>query len=86
MGRQVYEDALTDPESLAIASALRGVEDIFFEEFSYVVDRVLEDREAPPATAVRTGMSAEPSGQPWTEEDLPARFPKLWSVYGRGHT
>ena len=83
MGQRVYESALADPESLAEAAGGPGVEDIFFEAFSYVADEVLDERGEPPAASGRAGISAEPAGQKWTKEELPARFPRLWSAYGR---
>ena len=75
MGRHVYENALVDPESLATAAGRPDVEDIFFEEFGYVADMVLEERGAPRGTSVTPSVAAEPSGQPWTQADLPERFP-----------
>ena len=47
LGRRVYEDALVDPESLVTAAARPGVEHIFFEEFGYVADTVLDERGEP---------------------------------------
>ena len=44
MGRRVYEDALADPNGLAAVARAPGIEDIFFEEFSYAADNVLEAR------------------------------------------
>jgi len=79
MGREVYEAALGDVETLASAAATPGVEDVFFEAFSAVPEEVYEEK---------TGRLLEPSlehpdepaGVRMTEEELAARFPRLWAA------
>ena len=83
MGRDVYEAAMADPQSLADVADQPGVETIWFEEFGYVADRVLElkgvaERSLPPGVE----HPAKPAGERWEDEDLPRRFPRLWAKYG----
>ena len=84
MGREVYEAAMADPESLAEIAARPGIEVTRFEEFGSIAYCVLEERGVP--------ESAEPSaqrhprkaaGERWKEGDLPGRFPRLWAKFGR---
>ena len=82
MGRKVYEDALADPESLATSSAQPDVEVVFFEEFSYVANIVLEKRGDETEYGETESWPARPAGRKWTTQELPTRFPKLWDVYG----
>jgi hypothetical protein len=84
LGREAYESALRDPESLLDVAHAAGIEVASFEEFQYVPMQVYEaatDEEMPD-----TGVEhpAEPAGEPWSEEgeDLAQRFPKLWEKYG----
>lgn len=82
-GRAVFEAALTDPDSLADAA--------LDDEDKW------EDWMSPTMCVVhaRTGQYAfvgppdphrarrqEPSGEPWTDDDLPSRFPRLARQYG----
>jgi len=80
-GRKVYEAALADPQSL-----LKVVKDeddeCQIEGYQYAAAQawsrkmVKEYSEFPyPRTAP---SPTEPSGENWTEEDLPRRFPRLW--------
>jgi len=85
MGRQVYDEALGDPESLAEASGRPGVEDIFFEDFGYVDGTVLEQRGVEDSDDGYL-PPAEPAGERWAEQDLPHRFPRLWAKYGNRGT
>ena len=80
MGEQVYNDALADPESLALSASRPDVEDIFFEEFSYVASTILDERGV--EMDETTAWPSEPAGREWKEDDLPKLFPKLWSEYG----
>ncbi len=81
MGREVFERALADPESLVSVAEGPGVEDVFFEEFGYVATGVLEER-GEDAEELEHPRPDEPAGQRWEEEDLPGRLPKLWAAFG----
>lgn len=83
MGRDVYEAALADAESLVDVAAQPGVETTQFEEFGSIVGRVMEERNIPESEAPPDFRHPQtPAGEPWTEEDLPAHFPRLWSKFG----
>ena len=79
MGYAVYEAALETPESVEAASARPGVEDIFFEEFAYVVDDAYRKKAGhaiPPSTA---HYASAPIGKQWRNEDeLREMFPDLY--------
>jgi Protein of unknown function (DUF4240) len=82
MGREVFEQALQNPETLLGPSMAPGVEDIFFEGFAYVADRVYEKRARKRMPDREPGHLGDPKGQPWEEEDLEERFPALWKKFG----
>jgi hypothetical protein len=78
LGKDVFEAALEDPESLA---SVRDVVDrTIFEGFQYVPEEVLEER-----GLKSKGVSynaGSPSGKQFDEDDLPARFPRLHKKFG----
>ena len=79
MGRRVFEDAVSNPESLIHAVNAPGVEDIFFEDFRYVAANVHESLTGR-ALLVRTeNRPMAPTGEEWREEELAHRFPALWA-------
>jgi hypothetical protein len=75
LGRDVYEAALKDADSLA---AVEDIEDrTIFEGFQYVPTEVLEARGL---SASGTHSAGTPSGEDWDENDhaaLERRLPKL---------
>ncbi len=78
-GQKVYEAALADPESLPQRMTDEDA-DGQIEGFQYVAtdawaERTGRDRSEFPHAAIP--HPAEPSGEPWTDDDLPTRFPKL---------
>ena len=86
-GRQAYEGVLMNPETLPEWS--EGEDDIFFEEFpdvSYDAYRVSTGRDMLNDLAAATSplgwQKREPSGEPWRDEDLPRRFPRLFARHG----
>ncbi|MBN1207996.1 MAG: DUF4240 domain-containing protein [Myxococcaceae bacterium] len=83
MGRDVFEKALSDAESLADVASAPGIEGVFFEEFLNVPAQVFEEatgREVPEYTG---HSRVHPAGEKWNEarEDLERRFPRLWAKY-----
>ena len=91
-GRNTYEAALADPESLAdIALEPMGPEGFWeFEEFYYVAHDVFEGKDgdgdigdySEPEAGLLEG--SEPSGNPFEEDEghLANRYPKLWQRFG----
>jgi len=82
MGRNVFEAALTDPETLVAAAAAPGVEVCAFEEFSGVARGVLEGRGIPDSARVPVKQRRRPSGKRFKHDTLPQRFPRLWAAFG----
>ncbi|WNG29536.1 DUF4240 domain-containing protein [Cystobacter fuscus] len=83
MGRRVFEDAVSNAESLLRVVDAPGVEDVFFEEFRYVPARAYEaltGRDFP--VHKRAGPPA-PAGEEWGEQELAHRFPAFWARNGR---
>jgi hypothetical protein len=89
-GRDVYEAALADPESLAQLDAQPGPDDLWeFEEICYVAPRVFEEKggqgdvrdQAEPEAGL---AGAEPSGKPFSEDEehLARRYPDLVKRFG----
>ncbi len=79
MGRTVFDAALADAESLAEVAFAPGIECTQFEEFGYVADQVLNEKEIlDDDTGLMTFQHPNsPVGDKWHYEDLAARFPKL---------
>ncbi len=84
LGESVYQNALGDPESLMQLEESERSE-LFEEGALYIGAEACEAKgvEAPSRESV-----SEPAGEPWEEsrEDLMARFPRAWSIYGWAET
>jgi hypothetical protein len=74
MGREIYERALLDPDSLA---DIEDVEDrTLFEGFQYVPGKVLDSRGL--QGSGRSQHQPKPTGNRWTDDaDLARRYPRL---------
>lgn len=72
-GRVAFESALADPDSLADTEP---GQELFYEGYDYAVHEVATARwgELPPPAKP---FPKKPSGQDWTEEDLPRLLPRL---------
>lgn len=81
MGRQRFERALVDPDSLVeVEFGDFAEQDSFFEEYAYVASRVFEeltDDELP------YFEGHEIAGERWKPEQLPTMFPRLWKANER---
>lgn len=76
-GRAVYEAAMEDPESLGEV-AKPDEDDCTFEEFAYVAADVYEGKTGLDEIPTRADPELDdPVGEPWEEEEIPARLPKL---------
>jgi Protein of unknown function (DUF4240) len=96
-GREVYEAASADPDSLAGMVAPDAVEpcECEFEEFAYVatqvwtektgMDPVMDPKLKFPSRVMP--LPLEPSGTPLETDKgyLARRYPKLWARFGRPH-
>jgi hypothetical protein len=72
-GRDVYEAALQNPDSLAqVATGKAEYPDILSSARDAYLRKTGEDLPVPQAQP-----GAQPVGQPWQEADLPRLFPKL---------
>lgn len=81
-GREVYEAALTDAETLASRKLAFGEpEDYFFEDLLMLPARVLESTTGEQVDLPPRRESGRPRGRRWTEAQLPKRFPKLWRKF-----
>jgi hypothetical protein len=87
MGREVFNAALRDPESLVDVADAPGIEDCSFEEFQYVPSQLYEDMmdEDLPETGV--SQLEEPLGGAWSEggHELARRLPRVWAKFGGKH-
>jgi len=84
MGQEVYERALRDPDSLEGIVHRPGIEDIFFEEFSYVASEVYLDVTGKDLPEVDIALPPVPAGEERIEspEELNRYYPRLWSEFG----
>jgi len=88
-GRDVYEAALADPDSLAL-QVRPGSDDVReFEEIYYVAKDVFEEKggegDVRDYSEPEAGMGGPgPSGDPFEEDEehLAARYPNLWRRFG----
>jgi hypothetical protein len=79
MGRQTFESALADPQSLADIDY--DAETAHYEGYQYVpatVEEELGDGETSPRYSP---APAEPSGKTWDEDKVAAHYPKLAEKY-----
>jgi len=91
-GREVFEAAVADPDSLADMLAPDTQGPCEFEGFAYVAGGVWGEKTGidpwkdPEASFPYTGAppAAEPSGAPFEEDErsLAKRYPKLWARFG----
>lgn len=73
-GQDIYQAALEDPDSLAsVATPFDVVNEDFL--FAATAGVTFEDVEA-------LDLPFEPSGTPWTEEDLLDRYPRISALVG----
>ena len=89
-GRNVYEAALADPDSLAHLDVRPGPNDVWeFEEIYYVAVDVFEEKggegDVRDYSEPEAGLGGpDPSGDPFedNEEHLARRYPNLWRRFG----
>ncbi|MEM7316607.1 MAG: DUF4240 domain-containing protein, partial [Planctomycetota bacterium] len=77
-GRKVFEQALSDPESLAELDW--DARDVCYEGFQYVKNEVAEDKlgEIPKR---KVAFPSDPSGSEWDEDVVDQLYPKLAAKY-----
>jgi hypothetical protein len=87
-GRDVFERALADPDSVADLEWDEDENDFgSAEEWSYAALEVLEERglEEEDVSDEEDDQFGEPAGEPFPEDDdswFAARLPRLWAKYG----
>jgi hypothetical protein len=83
MGRETFEQALADPESLLGPASAPEVEDVFFQEFESVPDDVYMRLTGDPIPASACRAATDPTGEPWSEEgdELERKYPTLWKAF-----
>ncbi|HEY4642770.1 MAG TPA: DUF4240 domain-containing protein [Thermoanaerobaculia bacterium] len=78
MGRDVFDEAMRNPESIESAASRGDVEDIFFEDITHVADDVYRRKTGRDMPESAVPFPDEPKGQRWrTDDDLRAMFPAL---------
>lgn len=75
-GREIYEAALRDPDSLA---AYWKCSEEDWGQGEYLWSTVCDAGKEP--EDVEQYPSREIAGTPWEEDDLPTRFPKTWAAF-----
>jgi hypothetical protein len=89
-GRDVYDAALTNPDSLANWTCSQGHRNVWeFEEIYYVAREVFKEKggegDVRDHSEPEAGLGGpEPSGEPFAEDEehLARRYPKLWHRFG----
>ena len=78
-GERVYREALADPESLiGRAEPDRHNE---AESMQYAAADAYEVETGRKLTDLHIVSASEPAGEPWEEDDLEARLPRLWAAF-----
>lgn len=80
MGRETFETALADPQSLADLDY--DEEMAQYEGYQYVPTTVESELGGSKSFPRSRPHPAEPSGTPWNEDEVAARFPRLAEKYG----
>lgn len=78
-GKDVFERALQNPDSLVEAPALDYYE---LESFGYVALEVFESKGGGELERDFACELAQPAGDEWEEDDLPEMFPRLAARFG----
>lgn len=85
-GRQIFEAALIDPDSLVeVANEDNGEGYIANESFGYVAGEIYEEKTGNELPRSETSHPSDPAGEDWDfdDEDLCAqKLPKLWAKFG----
>lgn len=77
-GRDVFEAALADPDSIA---ELDDVDDAELEELRYVAHEVFEAKTGEPLVGGPRDINADPAGEEWDEDDVESLYPNLAEKY-----
>ena len=83
-GREVYEAALANPDSLVDVDFEDASAEMSFEGYQYVADEVFEDKTGRELPMSDVSFPVEPAGEAWDEEDeddLKAVCPNLFKMY-----
>jgi hypothetical protein len=81
MGRETFERALSDPESLADLS-LEELHQMQWEGYQYVPSKVEEDLSGGQEFPRSSPHPREPSGERWDDSKVPELYPKLAERHG----
>jgi len=80
MGRQTYESALADPQSLADMDY--DAENAYYEGYQYVPVKVQKDLGGGQIFPRKSPHPSKPTGQDWEEDKVAELYPKLAAKYG----
>lgn len=81
-GRERFEAAMADPDSLAEVDFTDVYGQLFFEGYQYLRWEVYEEKTGEKLPRFEGIGRRDPSGEDWEDEDLPKRVPKLWAKFG----
>lgn len=84
MGKEIYEDAVNNPDTLANIEFNDPEEDLFFEGYQYIAFTIYEDKSEEEMPDTQVNHPENPEGDEWNEEsedDLRKICPKLYEKY-----
>jgi hypothetical protein len=84
MGKEIYTNAIKDPDSLANIEMDNPEEDLFFEGYQYLHFSIYEDKTDNDMPSTEVSFPEDPEGEEWSEEsedDLQKICPKLFEIY-----
>jgi len=82
MGKDIFEQALRDPDSLAditFGPNPGEEEDAFFEEYACIANRVYHKMTGQELSGLPVDSPEDPTGIEWCDYELPERYPRLWA-------
>jgi len=83
-GRETFEKALENPESLAAAKLVfADAGEYELESLLYAASEAYEEKTGDALPQPTDSAPPEPAGVQWTEDDLPSRYPVLWEKFAK---
>ena len=80
-GREVFEQALADPDSLADVPDVEE-DEIEAEELRYAVQKAYESTHGEELPIAGQSQPADPAGEEWDEDDVDSLYPRLAARFG----
>jgi hypothetical protein len=81
MGRAVFENAVNDPDTLAVVAGGGESGIWFYEGYQYMAGEAYGQKTGQELPESNVTFPDEPDGESWSEGDLEGRFPALYEAF-----